>query len=239
MDRFRRPALLCLLILCTWFIGDGPGLCLATCSETEVTAVVIVSDIYPAGNLQIELLAIFPVGELTYPSDEDLAAAVAAIYDLGPPQYYQRIDTQSHYHLYTYSPGMPCTDTIIDLRTGLGEIVVPEAATHTIQIVPGAPAPSPADQTIFPIYTWFEPEWGTLEAINEAAVLFLRQTDLFHGFATCGDYTVVGYTYTPTTGGTDPYVAKQIVLVSGLTTEPWGPIATTHRTWGRVKQMYR
>ncbi|MFH1842501.1 MAG: hypothetical protein ABIF77_04790, partial [bacterium] len=118
MSRNRWCTLSYLLSAWVWVICGGPGLCLATCSEVEVTAVIVVSDIYPAGNLQIELLAIFPVSELTYPSDEELAAAVAAVYDLGPPQYFQRIDTESHYHLYMYSPGESGAATIIDWRTG-------------------------------------------------------------------------------------------------------------------------
>ena len=69
----------------------------------------------------------------------------------------------------------------------------------------------------------------------------LRRSDVMHSFGECGPYEVTSYIHTPTVGGTNPYVAECILVVSGFCGPPWNgdPTGAGARTWSAVKTLYR
>ena len=59
---------------------------------------------------------------------------------------------------------------------------------------------------------------------SDASFAMLRKTDLLHGFAACGSYSVASYVYTPAVGLTSAKLARQLYVVRGRTTQHWQPL---------------
>jgi hypothetical protein len=217
----------------------------------EITAVVLFDNLGTTPTLRLQRLHIFPVVNITNPSDEQLLAAVNAVFDnepyLGP---FHRVSTAGHYHLYLSWPNDFGAVAIVDVRTGdvvfagsvvwagAGSLRIPLNATHELSTSPGPPAAPPLRIDTLPAAEWYW-DWPEPQQVTEDAVEVLRQTDLLRGFASCSDYNVVGFTYTPAVGIIDPERASQVIIVSGRSTPPWTTTAVESATWSRVKAIFR
>ena len=222
----------------------------ADCSVHEITAVVLFDNLGTTATLRLQRLHIRPVLDIINPPDEQLLAAVNAVFENDPYRYsFRRIATASHCSFYVSSPGDFGAVAIVDSRTGevvfagsvvwagTGSLRIPLTATHEISTSSGLPAAPPTRIDTIPALEWYW-EWPEPQQVTEDAVEFLRQTDLLRGFAACGDYSVVGFTYTPTIGLIDPEIASQVIIVNGRSTPPWA--TTVHpTTWSQVKAVFR
>jgi len=228
------------------------------CSDNEYTAVFVVSGIYPGTNLQLDLLSVIPVGESTYPSDEEITATIAA---LQPSYMYQQtefIEQSGHFYQYFQDPGDFGSVALVDSRDGaivfaapviwMGsqEINTPSQSTHEWNLDPLFEATPPQSIEIMSNLYWVDHEgwqsiYGTPEGITNSAIEFLRQTDVLFSFGQCGPYEVVSYIYTPWVGNTWPDLAKCIIVVNGKCSPPWsdGAVAVEAQSWGSVKALFR
>jgi len=252
---FRRNAMCACVWSLAWvalWLAVAPEPARGQCSN-EVTAVMLVSGIYGDAVAQIELVHVSPLTMRTAPTDAELLSAVKAAY-VGVPyseHFLHRLQsTLGNYSLYFAQPSDFGAVTIIDRRTaevvfagtivwmGLGHVVVPSSPTHSNRLGPGPPADPPAGVTALPSLFWYV-SWGTSMAMAQAVLPLAVQTDLLRSMVDCGDYWVVGYTYTPTVGGTDPSVAMEVLIINGSVREDWIPVAVEERSWGGVKTLYR
>lgn len=220
----------------------------AGCSDHEITAVMILGQVYPANEQAFETLSVYPVGEHTFPSYEELLSVIAEYVGCdfvlwGP---YEGL----YLHILCMTNGSD-TSAILDTRTGqmpflgtlsssdVGQVLVPEESTHDWSMVEGDPAADPIQIELFR-------DSDLYSIINEAAFVDLvmaelLQTDVVHSFAQCGDYSVTIFPYTPTVSPVDPYVAKAVVMINGTCGEPWNgqPVPVDNQIWGSVKSLYR
>ncbi len=210
------------------------------CSEIEVTAVVLASGIGPGQDLEIDLLHLFPVWQITNPSDEELYEAVDSLY-VDDPHYiiYDQTwtNTVGNFRLYWSMPMDFGTSTIIDWRNacavfagtvvwaGQGHVVLPDSSSHDFGALMPNPAPAPSSLEILPNGFWGDSA-GTPVEIADEVMGELRQTDLLHSFAECGEYSVVAFIYTPSVYITDPAVAQAVILINGYLPPPWGPVVS-------------
>lgn len=226
----------------------------AQCGQ-EVTAVMLVSGIYPGTAPQAHLLSIHRRAAVTSPSDEQLMAAVTAAYvnsiyaHEAPALHHARTGTAGHFALYTASPSDFGAATFIDqgsgevvfagamLFMGEGTVVLPAAGTHACVIVPDPPAALPGESVALPNSLWYDFS-GTADELLSRALAFAAQTDFLHAMAGCGAYSVVGYVYTPAVGPTSPYIALEVLVFSGSIDPNWVPVATSGQSWGGVKTLY-
>lgn len=249
---FQAIACLAALVVVGLGLGLAPAPARGQCA-TEVTAVLLVSDIYPGTDPQVTRLHLSRVPARTNPTDEELLAAVRAVYvgdQYANLYYHQHLADLGDYGLYYASPGDFGAVTIIDRGTaqivfagtvvwmGDGSVVVPATATHASPPVPGPPASPPASLEVFASAEWGS-GWGTPEALAQSALACAAQTDFLRGMANCGPYSVVAYTYTPTVGATDPYAAMEVLIIRGTVDDTWMPVASEGRSWGGVKTLYR
>ncbi len=220
----------------------------AECSDHEITAVMILGQVYPANEQAFETLSVYPVGEHTFPSYDELWSVLRKYVDcdfvlLGPY-------VGQYLHILCM-PNVSESSAIFDYRTGqmpflgtlsssdVGQVLVPEESTHDWSMVEGDPAADPIQIELFrdsDLY-WFIPENDFVDLVMAE----LRQTDVVHSFAQCGDYTVTIFPYTPTVSPVDPYVAKAVVMINGTCGEPWNgqPVPVDNQIWGSVKSLYR
>jgi hypothetical protein len=218
----------------------------AQCSN-ELTAVLLVSGIYPGTDMQIQKLNVSPVGALTYPSADQLLAAVQAVYaGWSYPLHHVLKATVGNYNLYWHIPDDGGAATIVDVRTGqvvfgasvwwlgTGSVFVPATDTGSCRLVPGEPAGPPASLAALPSTFWY---WGTPEQVAQTALGYAQQTDVLHSFASCGDYSVVGFTWTPFAGIQD--MAGEVLIVSGRADVTWVPVPAEAASWGQLKTLYR
>jgi hypothetical protein len=242
----RRPVVgIWILLSLLLILNASPAV--ADCSETEVTAVFIVGDIYPGDEQALETLFVYLVAEATYPPEAELIAVIMAVQ---PCYGYILTDTIAPFRHYFCPPGDFGAVAIIDERTGQlpfagtviwageGSVTVPDESSHEWTYVAGDPAAEPVALELFPseLYYYIEPETVAANVMAE-----LRQTDVLHSFADCGDYSAVLYAYTPAVGGLCPYAAKAVLIVSGLCGPPWNgePVGSDKRSWGAIKSLYR
>ncbi len=242
-----------LLPLAVLLIAFSPADTRSQCTD-QITAVILVSGIYPGTDLAIQRVALSPLGSLTFPSDDALLAAAEAVYANEPYLCHvcdRRIASAGNYHLYYNEPGDFGSTTVVDLRTGqvvfggtivhlgTGHVVVPASGTGPIQIVAGEPAVSPVSTTT--LYSWYwdagSPGISEEQALQLALAL-ARETDLLHGMANCGDYSVTGYIYTPSTW-LDQTTAMEVLIVSGRADSSWIPVKVEPESWGRLKALYQ
>ena len=232
------------LLLCP-LVG---GQVLADCSEDEMTAVFIVSGIYPGTNLEIHLLTVEPVGEAIYPSEAEMIASVQAI----QPGSYTGIASAGPFHLFFEEPGDFGGTAIVDGRDGAiafagtviwlgcGVINVPDGSTHGWTFPGGDAALGPGDVEILPNEYWGD-IFGSPDSVTTMTLDYLRQSDVLKSFGACDTYDVVSYIYTPAVGATDPTLAGCVIIVSGHCGPPWNgdevPIRPT--SWNKVKARYK
>ncbi|MEN8008547.1 MAG: hypothetical protein ABFS42_16175 [Candidatus Krumholzibacteriota bacterium] len=220
----------------------------AECSVNEMTAVMILDNIYPGSNQALETLSVFPVGEHTFPSNEDLLSIVRDYVECPFVFYHQSESQYLHFQCVQENPE---PSAILDTRTGQlsflgmasssseGQVLVPPGSTHDWSMVAGAPTAGPIeidvfrDSDLFPIIT-------IPDLVNQVMAELL-QTDVLHSFAQCGDYSVVIFPYTPKIDPIDPLLAKAVVMVNGSCGAPWNsqPVPVDSRSWGSVKSLYR
>ena len=83
--------------------------------------------------------------------------------------------------------------------------------------------------------------YGSETDIADATLNLLRQLDVLHSFAQCGDYSAISYVYTPTVGLLDPLQAQCVMIVRGSCGPPWNgaPVAIESHSWGGVKALFR
>jgi hypothetical protein len=226
-----------------------PALALADCSDGEMTAVFLVSGLYPDLVPQVELLSVAPVGTQTDPDEAEMIAAIEAVQ---PGYSYQHVASVADFHLFYADPVDFGACAIVDGRdgavlfagtvvwSGAGAVTLPDASSHDWSPSGGDPAPAPASLGILP-----NPEWGDgfgLPAdITDATLAVLRETDVLASFAACDPYGVASYIYTPVVGLTDPSVALNVIIVSGRCGPPWNgdPVAAERTSWQRVKALFR
>jgi len=221
----------------------------AECSDSELSAVFVVDGIYPGTDMELRLLSVTPVGEITNPSEEELIGAVQVYWE---GQYLQLLSTLGNHTLIIEEPGDFGYSAIVDNRTGqvlfggevtwmgLGGLDVPPASTHAWQYTAGDPAPAPASLAVLPNPYWAD-IYGSPLGVAGIVIEFLRDSDVLHGFGDCGPYDVTAYIWTPSVGVTDPNEAECILIVTGRCGEPWngGPVDNTSAPWSAVKALYR
>jgi len=220
---------------------------LADCSDTEMTAVMILDQVYPGFAQALETVSVYPVSEYTYPSEAELYAAVTGVVEC---PVYLMFGSQSQYRHYFCQPPDYGSSVILDLRTsqmpflgtvawsGQGEVLIPDESTHGWSVVEGDPASAPASIEVFD-----SDLFGIMDqsAFIDQVLAELRQTDVLHSFAACGEYTVVVYPYTPTVNPLDPMAVKAVVMVNGTCGTPWNgaPVPADRAAWGSVKSLFR
>jgi len=242
----------CALAIAALCLGLAPRLVRGQCAK-DVTAVVLVSGIYPGTTPQIELLHVSPTPAPSNPTNAELLAAVQAVYATDPfarSYYHFLIATLGDYDLYFAEASDFGAATIIDRRSadvlfagtivwmGRGAVVEPSIATHPGVPSPGDPASSPGSLAAFPNAYWWDP-WGTAAELAQAGVALAARTDFVRNMAGCGDYAVTGFVYTPTVGATNPNVAMEILILRGRVDDSWVPVAIEAHSWGSVKALYR
>jgi hypothetical protein len=219
----------------------------AECSDHEMTAVMILGSVYPGSEQALETLSVYPVGEHTYPSYEELRSIITEY--VGCDFY--RLAQESHYLHYSCMPNVSESSAILDVRTGqlpflgtqsssgVGQVLVPEISTHGWSMVEGDPAAAPNQISIFRDSDLFD--IIPYPVFEEQLMAELLHTDVLHSFAECGDYSVVIFPFTPTVSPVDPLVAKAVVMVNGTCGDPWNsePVPEDGRSWGSVKSLYR
>lgn len=222
----------------------------AQCSEHDITAVVLFDSLGPEPTLRRPRLHITPVLQVTNPSDAELLAAIDSVFEHDPLYAFRRVATAGDYFFYASSPRDFGAAAVVDSRSGdvvfagtvvwagRGSLRIPGSAMQVISVSPALPAAPPSQVETFPDFAWYW-EWPEPQQLTENTVQFLRQTDLLRAFATCGNYTVVGFTYTPAIGKIDPEVASQVIIVSGRSTPPWATSAVERTSWSEIKAHYR
>lgn len=247
LARISTPAIFSLLVYL--FISHIAGPVIADCSDGEMTAVFIVSGIYPGTDLQLDLLTVFPVGETTYPTDEQM---ISSILSIQPGYNYQQTELVGPFYQYFQHPGDFGAVAIVDSRNGAvdfagtvvwmgeGSVNAPSVSTFDWSFPSVNPASEPQSVEVMDNPYWNE-SLSTPEEVTDSTLAYLRQTDVLLSFNACGPYSVVSYIYTPAVGATDPLVAQCVVLVSGHCGPPWSgePVSTESVSWGQVKSLFR
>jgi hypothetical protein len=234
-----------LLLYVPLILNSSPAV--ADCSETEMAAVFVVGDIYPGGEQALETLFVYLVEEATYPPEDELLAVIQSVQ---PCYMYILTDTIAPFRHYLCPPMDFGAAAIIDERngqlpfagtviwSGWGEVTLPAESSHEWTYEAGEPAAEPVVLEIYPseLYYFIEAEVLAANVMAE-----LRQTDVLHSFADCGDYSAVLYAYTPVVGALYPNAAKAVVIVSGLCGPPWNGevVGSDEWTWSTVKSLYR
>ena len=220
----------------------------AECSDNEITAVMILGQVYPANEQELETLSVYPVGEHTYPSNEELRSIIAEYVGC---DFFLWGPWVGHYLHILCMTHVSDTSGILDTRTGqmpflgslsssdVGQVLVPEESTHSWSMVEGDLAADPFQIELFrdsDLLHIISPN----DFIDQVMAELLR-TDVLHSFAQCGDYSVVIFPYTPTVSPVDPFVAKAVVMINGTCGEPWNgqPVPVDSQIWGAVKSLYR
>jgi len=186
--------------------------------------------------LELTLLDVAPVGPVTNPSIAEMIEAVEAIQ---PYNYYQHQAQVGPFHLIFQEPNDFGGSAIVDGRDGRvifagttvwlgdGSITMPVESSHSWSFTPDEPAAEPATVGILPNVFWLA-QYTPANEITDAAMNYLRQSDVLRSFSDCGPYDVVSYIYTPGVHpGVDPDLASLIVIVSGLCGSPWSDLAST------------
>ncbi len=220
----------------------------AECSDHEITAVMILGQVYPGSGQVLETLSVYPVGEHTYPSYDELRSVITDYVDC---DFFVMFGSESQYLHFQCLPNNAASSAILDTRTGqlpflgtvsssgVGQVLVPGEPTHGWSMVGGDPAADPIEIDLFRDSELY----GIIprNAFVDQVMTELLQTDVLHSFAQCGDYSVVIFPYTPTVSPVDPFVAKAVVMVNGTCGEPWNdqPVLVDDQTWGSVKSLYR
>lgn len=243
-----RCTIVSALLLCLAAISATAN---AQCPSNEMTAVFIVSGIYPGTNLQLETLAVSPLGEVTTPSDSEI---IASIMQVQPMQFYSRLEQVGSLFQYYASAADAGGVALVDSRDGAipfagtviwmgrGDVTVPAESSHSWSLIPGTFGPAPAGIGLMSNHDWPSGEqYGTPDQITASALTLLRQTDVLQSFGACGPYSVVSYIYTPAVGATIPEYARCVVIVSGTCGPPWngGLVVEEGLSWGAVKGLYR
>ena len=243
----------CLLLATVVFLF--PGMATAQCSEEEMAAVFIVSGIYPGTSLQIEMLHLHRVGEATYPDEQQLLDAINAVQ---PGDYYLQVGLVGPLYHYFNEPMDFGGVAIIDSRDGVvtfagtvvymgvGEPSFPVVSTHNWNALAGSLAAPPDSLGVMNNLFWpddfdWESQYGSEVGIAGSVLDLLRQLDVLHSFAQCGDYSAISYVYTPSVGVIQPTYAQCVVVVRGSCGPPWNgaPISIESQSWGRVKGLFR
>ncbi len=212
-----------------------------------MTAVMILGQIIPGADQALEMLDVFPVGEITYPPENEI---LSLINDIEPCGYYSQAGSVGQYRHYFCEPGDFGASAVVDERTGqvpflgtviwagTGGVMVPVESSHDWAVVGGAPAIGPSSIEVFPSDLIYFMEEATLVANVMAE---LDQTDVLQSFAACGDYRVAILPYFPAVGLTQPQLAKAVVIVNGTCGAPWNgePVPVDEKGWGAVKSLYR
>ena len=220
----------------------------AECSDHEITAVMILGNVYPGSEQALETLSVYPVGEHTFPSYDELRSVIA---DYVVCDFFV-MAWEGNYIQFLCMPGMPSSSSgLLDYRTGqmpflgtegtsdVGRMLVPEGSTHAWSVLGGDPAAGPYRSFLFrdsELYTFISPN-----DFEDQVMAELLQTDVLHSFAQCGDYSVVIFPYTPKVRHIDPYVAKAVVMINGTCGAPWNdqPVPVDNQTWGSLKSLFR
>ncbi len=211
-----------------------PVTAIADCSDVELTAVFLVSDIYPLGAPQLTLLDIAAIGPVTNPSEVEMVAAAQAVQ---PESYYHHMAQAGPFHLFVSEPDDWGACAIVDGRDGRvvfagtviwmgeGTVTLPVESSHLWAFSPGDPAPPPESIDILPNGYWSD-QYGTQVDITGAVVEYLRDSNVMHSFGDCDSYDVVSYIYTPTVGTVWPDVASSVIILSGRCGPPWNDVIT-------------
>jgi hypothetical protein len=208
---------------------------IAGCSEVGLTAVFLVSYIYPLDSPQLYLLDVAAVGPVTSPSEPEMVAAIQAVQ---PESYYEHLAQSGPFHLFISEPDDWGACAIVDGRDGrvvfagtiawlgFGSVTLPANSSHPWSFSPGDPAAEPGTVGYLPNDNWLN-QYGTPEDITDAVVDYLRGSDILRSFGDCGAYDIVSYIYTPIDNpGVDPQSASMVVLVSGRCGLPWNDAIT-------------
>lgn len=243
MIRSLRFALFLSILISAALLGPA----LADCSETDMSAVILISGIHPL-DMSMDVLSVTPLGEVTYPDLATINGNLQAVMPTVPPLYYQA-GTYGNVGLFRVDPADFGAAALVDLRdgqvlfggtvvwAGQGQVVVPAASTHDWFLRP-YPAVGPGFLYIIPS-PW--PDDEEIDLYVDQALDMVLATDVLHSFGECGEYSVVAYFYTPTVGMLDPDVVQMVLVVQGSCGPPWNgePVANEACSWSEVKGLFR
>lgn len=224
----------------------------AQCSEQDHVAVFILDGLDPGFvSLQTELLAVTPVGPVTYPPEEDVYRNIMAV--LGDQANPSLAPAQLVGNMWSWIGLQSSSQSLVDRRDGAvlfagsviwagqGQMLCPTGSTHEWEIPGGEPAPAPATTAVLDNDSWIGPGVPTVDELTALAVEHLRTTDVLHSFGACGPYVVTGWIYTPAVGVVDPGAARLVIAVEGKVGPPWNgesvPVAA--RSWGALQSSFR
>ena len=239
----NRPIRIAFLLLLTLGFASSA---LADCSETEMSAVFLISGVHDL-EMSVDVLAVSPVGEATYPDMTTINASLQAIMPSVPPLFSHR-GTFGNIGVFSVDPMDFGATALVDMRdgqvlfggtvvwAGQGEVVHPAASTHEWFLRP-YPAIGPGYLYIIPS------EWPSDEEIDyfvDDGLAQILATDVMESFGNCGEYSVTAFFYLPTVGLIDPTVAQLVLVVQGSCGPPWNgePVANEGQTWSRVKELF-
>lgn len=228
----------------------------AQCSDDEMTAVFVVSGIVPGGDMYLEHLKLYKVGQYSYPSDDQMLANASAVH----PGLYQKLETVSQLHHFYETPNNDGGVSLVDGRNGkvvfagttvwngVGEILYPLHSTtewtwlqnhHEVATPPDylgvIQNPSWVNNRLWDNY------FGNEKNITARTLTYLRQIDVLQSFGHCGEYSAVSYVFTPTDGDRYPEEVSCVIVVNGFCAAPFNGeiVPVIEATWDGVKSLYR
>lgn len=245
----NTPAIM-IALAAALLVGAATGPATADCSDGEVSAVFRISGLLPGEAMSVDVLAVTPLGMVTYPDDNAIIAGLLALLpDVAPA--WQPLADAGPVTLFASPPADFGGAALVDRRdgailfagtvvwSGQGHVVTPAVSTHTWTGGLPEPAASPASLGIM-VMEW-DDYHGTPAAITDAALEILRRTDVLHSFAACGEYSVAAFIYTPAVGDLVATVAELVVVVQGRCGPPWNgdPVANEPHSWSTIKDLFR
>jgi len=245
-----RPGFVLALILALM-----PNFVQAQCSEQEMTAVFVVSGIYPGTDLVLDNLMLMLTAEATYPSDAAMADAITHLQPNEICGYYQ-VDQAGPYRQYFCPPNETGGAALVDERSGqvvfVGTVSLTETGGATFPVSsshdwawpapPAEPAAAPADFGVMHNLIWPNyPAYPTEEEAVAPVMDFLRNTDVVKSFAECGPYSAAAFVYTSDTCCDFLYEAVCILVVNGHCGPPFNyeSVSVDRKSWEGVKALYR
>jgi hypothetical protein len=245
----RSTPTIMIVLAAALMLAAATGPAAADCSDGEVSAVLRISGLLPGEALSVDVLAVTPLGLVTYPDDNAIIADLLTLMpDVAP--IWQPQGDAGPISLFVSPPMDFGGAALVDRRdgailfagtvvwSGQGQVVTPVASTHTW--TGGLPEPASAPASLDVLILDWDDSFGTPAAITDAALEILRRTDVVHSFAGCGEYSVVAFLSPPTVGTVDPAVAELVVVVQGRCGPPWNgdPVASERLSWSSIKDLF-
>ena len=246
--KFQRRSGVGLLVLLGLCCQICPPESLAQCSPEEKVATFVVEGVLAGEEMSLSRLFVATHGDESYPSDEQMIESIGFSY---PHSIWKLVEFEKHSVFYA-APFDFGVEAIIDRRSGAiayhasiawwggGSIQFPASSNHGWSIDSSNTASPPATISVAADAYWYAEGNGEPQDIATSILEYLRTTDVFESFASCGDYSAVCYLAVPGPQGfPDPPYA--VVVVNGHCGPPWNdaPVSTESASWGSVKGLFR